>query len=536
MAILELVDTGGYKPILIFVVATSLLLLYLNVQLRHDAQEPPLVRPKFPLIGHLVGMLWHGTEYHPRLAQENPGMPVFTIPILPFEEAKMYIITSPQLVQQAFRKKSVDFDPITIAFAAKMVGFSSRITELMKAAPSHSSTGFLSDQHKVYELLAPGPTLQAMNANVLNSISDILDSVGSEWDTKRIYLWLRDTFTLATTTSLFGVTNPITEDPKLNESLWVYEGGAASLLAKPFPSLTARRPYYARDKLQKALRAYLQAGHDQNSDVSSVIKQRIAINRQWGLPPSDVADHELGMLFVSITNAIPTLFWMVCYVFRDQQLVKDLREEVRGILEERQGEDGRRQCVLAIAKFSTSCPLLVSSYQEVIRLTNRQMGTRKLTDDTILEYTPTDKEGGQPRTYLLKRGASVQMPVRVTHYLADVWGDDAYTFKPRRWITSREQERVQKRAFNPFGGGKHLCPGRHFAYAEVLGAIAALVLGFEIATPEGGKIAVPPINSNFAEAVGKPLPDVQQSMLAKIRRREGWENVRWTFVAGNGKE
>jgi cytochrome P450 len=307
-------------------------------------------------------------------------------------------------------------------------------------------------------------------------------------------------------------------------------------LLQPFPSLTARKPIKGRAELQKALRAYFRAGYDQNSDVSVVIKNRVAINKKWGLPIDDAADHELGMMFVSVTNAIPTLFWMIFYVFHDPQLVADLQKELLETMEEREDAMGQRECIFNITKFSTACPLLVSTYQEVMRVTNRQLGTRTVLEDTYLSYTPVGEAAGTPITYLLKKGVHIQMPSKVTSYASATWGTNAHIFDPRRFITSKEKERKQKKSFTPFGGGKHLCPGRHFAYAEILGTTAALVLGFEILTPEGGRVTVPPINDSLVEAVGKPLQAVQQNLLAKIRRRPGWEGVKWRFIAANGTE
>lgn len=305
---------------------------------------------------------------------------------------------------------------------------------------------------------------------------------------------------------------------------------------KPFPSLTARKPFQGRAALQKALRAYFRAGHDQDSDVSLVIKGRVAVNKKWGLPIDDIADHELGMLFVSVTNAIPTLFWMIFYVFHDSQLVADLQKELLGCVEEIEDSNGQRECIFSVAKFSTECPLLVSTYQEVMRMTNRQLGTRTVIEDTYLSHSSVGDAAGTPTTYLLKKGTHIQMPSIITAYAPATWGEDVHNFDPRRFITTgeREKERQQNRAFNPFGGGKHLCPGRHFAYAEILGAVAALVLGFEIVTPEGGQVSVPPMNNSLVEAVGKPLSVVQQNLLVNIRRRPCWEGVKWRFVAGNG--
>lgn len=132
----------------------------------------------------------------------------------------MYIITSPALVQAAMRKKSLSLEPLTVGFAERMVGFGPNIMDLMHHPPTNGSESWLNAQHKPYDMLAPGAALHDMNARVLNSVADIINSIGPEFETMKFYLWLRKSFTLATTCALFGAHNPLTEDPQLNDSLW----------------------------------------------------------------------------------------------------------------------------------------------------------------------------------------------------------------------------------------------------------------------------------------------------------------------------
>ncbi|KAK2055734.1 cytochrome P450 [Colletotrichum caudatum] len=261
--------------------------------------------------------------------------------------------------------------------------------------------------------------------------------------------------------------------------------------------------------------------------------------------------NEFGMLFVSVTNAIPTLFWMICYVVSDPGLVGDLEEELLPMadIQEQGGTTAiasdstdskyprSRRVTFSVAKFQTACPLLVSTYyKEVMRFTNRAMGTRRVLQDTLISYTPSSVSGearDEQTYYLLRKGANIQIPAIITNFDPEAWGADVHDFDPRRFMTTdRERERAQNRAFNQSGGGKHLCPGRFFADAEILGTLAALVLGFDIETPEGSRLEVPPINDNLAEAVGKPLQSVQKNTLARMRRKPGWEDVTWAYVAG----
>ncbi|KAK1948933.1 cytochrome P450, partial [Colletotrichum sublineola] len=500
-----------------------------------DPREPQVLKPKIPLVGHIVGLLGSRQQYYRRLGLENPHLPIFSMSMRGSQ--KIYVIKAPQLIQVAQKNKSLSLHPVMAEFADRMVGLGPNIIDLFHHPPADGSIAWIDDQHRSFATLAPGPNLQKMNSYALNNIAKIINAIGTDFETKKLYLWVRDSFTMATMGSLFGDKSSLMTDATLIRDFWDYESGQAQLLMKPFPSLTARKAYKGRARVQQALRRYLRQDFDNMADVSAIVKERVAINRKWGLPVDDVADHEFGMLFVSVTNAIPTLFWMICYVFRDPALVADLQKELLLLADIQDSTDSKcpltRRFTFSVAKFQTSCPLLVSTYKEVMRFTNRSMGTRRVLEDTLISYTPSSASGEvrEEQTYLLRKGANILIPAIITNFDPEAWGENVHDFDPRRFITTdRERERAQNRAFNPFGGGKHLCPGRFFADAEILGTLAALVLGFDIETPEGSRLEVPPINNNLAEAVGKPLQSAQENTLARIRRKPGWEDVEWAYT------
>ncbi len=141
-------------------------------------------------------------------------------------------------------------------------------------------------------------------------------------------------------------------------------------------------------------------------------------------------------------------------------------------------------------------------------------------------------------TYLLRAGTDVNLPSGVSHLSTAAWGPDAALFDPRRFIrTEREgpvsdKVKKEKRAYIPFGGGKHLCPGRNFAFAEILGFVAVMLMGFDIKAKDGDLIEVPEIRrAKLGEAVAKPFGKGAE-MGAEISRREGWEEVMWKFTTG----
>lgn len=88
-----------------------------------------------------------------------------------------------------------------------------------------------------------------------------------------------------------------------------------------------------------------------------------------------------------------------------------------------------------------------------------------------------------------------------------------------------EKTKEEKRAYIPFGRGRHLCPGRGFAFAEIPGFFAALVMGLDVNAKDGGLIEVPVIRrAKLGEAVSNPFGKGLE-MGAKTTRREGWKDV-----------
>jgi cytochrome P450 len=119
----------------------------------------------------------------------------------------------------------------------------------------------------------------------------------------------------------------------------------------------------------------------------------------------------------------------------------------------------------------------------------------------------------------------------VGHYLSD-WGDDAEAFRPERWLPDPETPEkvfhgnapVSRGVFSPFGGGKHLCPGRNFAQTELWGTLVALACGFDFTGADGDPPKVPErTNPDMTSNIGVPVDG--SDLRICVKRRKGWENV-----------
>mmetsp|Transcript_10200 Transcript_10200/g.24520 ORF Transcript_10200/g.24520 Transcript_10200/m.24520 type:complete len:521 (-) Transcript_10200:117-1679(-) len=103
------------------------------------------------------------------------------------------------------------------------------------------------------------------------------------------------------------------------------------------------------------------------------------------------------------------------------------------------------------------------------------------------------KEGLQlSSTYGESEGSAVTLPkgamVAVSGILAGTQFDNHDEFLPSRFLNDTGDSLLSDPTsigFFPFGIGRHICPGRHFALAEIKGAISALLREFSIETVSG---------------------------------------------------
>jgi len=303
-----------------------------------------------------------------------------------------------------------------------------------------------------------------------------------------------------------------------------FEGGLTGLLTKPFPSILARKTYLARGRMQKALGPYYEAKHDLHPDASELARGRANVLREFGFTGTEIGQVDSFLPIVGTTNSAPMMYWMICNLFARPDLILTLREEVLPLIS--RSEKGDDIVSVDLNRLEAESPLLVSCYRETLRLANYNVSVRRVLDDTNIS-------DGQGRSYLLKKGVDVQIGGAVMHVNKQVWGPDAHIFKPERFTTSSKDnvgDRTKRTAYIPFGGGQHLCPGRNFAFAEILAVSCALVLGFELENVGMAFDDMRLATAALGNATYKPR-DWGKGLGVKIRRRAGWENVKWRFKA-----
>lgn len=82
-------------------------------------------------------------------------------------------------------------------------------------------------------------------------------------------------------------------------------------------------------------------------------------------------------------------------------------------------------------------------------------------------------------------GTVVGMNPRVIHRDEEIYGSDADTFRPERYIEASKEHRNRMDAVSfAFGGPSRSCPGRYLAWVVLSKALAAIFLHFEVELAE----------------------------------------------------
>ncbi|TVY58901.1 5-beta-cholestane-3-alpha,7-alpha-diol 12-alpha-hydroxylase [Lachnellula cervina] len=531
-------STSMFGPTVLAILFTlSVAVIYRRGQKKStpENREPPVLTSKIPFFGHLIGMLRWQVGYMQMLSSKCPSWPAFTLRIF---SSRIYVICDPALIQAAYRNtKAFDFGTFVVESSERLFGISEAGMKIMRGetAPGYDLNGpplngnngdsFLNDHHNLMiEILSPGPALRELKSEVLDRVAGSLDDLGRRGKVE-LYEWTRDVLTIASAEAIYGPENPFSSDPKLVNALWDFESDATLLMLQLLPTFICPKAYHGRSALRGAFAKYYANHHDLSA--SRLIHSHLATCKKWGFSDSDIANFEISTLFLATTNTVPVSFWQLSYILSDPSLLEEIRTEVEGIVERgKSAETGKEYAVMDITLFQSQCPLLLSTFHETLRFVGAATSVRSVVSPTILSAP------SQP-TYHLQSPAVIQLPSGITHASRSIWGPDVDSFNPRRFLPStkstldKDTRKKQSQGYLPFGGGKHLCPGRHFAITEVLSFVAAIVVGFDVAglkVPERAFM-------KLGTAVRKPLGDVE----VQISERKGWENVKWKFdTVGKG--
>ncbi|KAF2688989.1 cytochrome P450 [Lentithecium fluviatile CBS 122367] len=435
-----------------------------------------------PFLGHTLSLFINAAGLINRGIKHFRGSyEPFSIRVL---GERLYIVTAPDDVAMVYNNK-VNFS--WDAYMEKLLE-SFGLSELARKVswhkpqpgPSeHPRMRSMNPQYKslvhliedIYKMqLLPGDKLDAMLNNVMSRLDTwlqwsnlhgpfVMESSSSARtiSTKELCAHL---ITDSTTRSMFGdlifeyEPEVITNLAVFNDLSWACVFGVPTIFT---PKLNK-----ARKRLAIAVQRYLETPAKERTEEAWSVGSIIEATKMWGMDEESRVSMLLMIWWAAHSNTINACFWVLAHVIYDPSLVAALRKET---------EPAFKNKDMDISYIMQHCPLLESTYLEVLRLVDGAMSIRRVEVDTFLSGK------------LLKAGGLVIIPYRELHQNPNVWGDTTQRFVPERFL--RKPKLSSHSSYRPFGGGVSYCPGRHLAKAEVCGFLAAFLNRFEIDVPLG---------------------------------------------------
>lgn len=340
-----------------------------------------------------------------------------------------------------------------------------------------------------------------------------------------LYQWVREQAFHASMVSLGGT--KLTEMyPDISSDFWTWDEGLVGMLFGK-PRLFARAAYAARDSLVDKLEQWLAAGYAASTDDSGpdwepnfgarVMRKRHEYYEQQKMSLRGQASADLIFFGGILTNAIPSIGWMLMHILSPTN-PPELRSWVMDEIKSVQRADGSIDVPLL-----SKLPLLNSIFHEVLRVYIDLLIVRQVDADTTIG------------SHIVRQNEMIMAPSWLSHRNPDHFTKpDA--FDPARFLT--DDPETGKMKFStagltgklfPFGGGHYMCPGRTFAKQEVLGAVAVLLLNFDIEFVEfvkslGGRCTsagqgadgFPKLKNGFA---GNVVVGLEGDMRIKMKKR-----------------
>ncbi|KAI4278020.1 MAG: hypothetical protein LQ337_001349 [Flavoplaca oasis] len=437
--------------------------------------------------------------------------------------SKLYVVSSIDLISSVQRlPKRLAFPPIEAKYAMNICASSKEGNEII-ANNLNGEDGDWGYSHEAYasmhSALAPGSGLDGMNRVMIQNIARSLDGLlpcKSQVLEIKLGEWSRHEITMATTNAVYGRCNPF-KDARVEKAFWDFENGLVMILINRLPYLTARKACRARDRVANAFRMYFEAKYHEYG--SMLVQQRYNTSVQHKVSVDDIARFEVGGSLAVLVNTAPAVFWMLFYLYSNPIVLEECRTEVESLVLHTKTSNGTRKTV-DITSVKQNCPMLTSTFQEVLRHRTLGVQVRQVMKDTMLD----DK-------YLLKKDATIIMPSLVIHTDPAVWGSNVSQFDHTRFAKGNksQSQKPNPKALRAFGGGTTLCPGRHFATTEILATVVMFILRYNL-TPLDGRWTPPKTEkTNIASVVMEPDTDIR----VKVVPREGTADCEWDFKLGD---
>mmetsp|Transcript_29679 Transcript_29679/g.39629 ORF Transcript_29679/g.39629 Transcript_29679/m.39629 type:complete len:519 (+) Transcript_29679:97-1653(+) len=277
------------------------------------------------------------------------------------------------------------------------------------------------------------------------------------------------------------------------------------------PAFLTKKATHAREKLLENISndKFMETGSELTSERKALFNSNQAFIRST-----------LGVLFASVGNSTPAVFWTLYHIIADEDALRAIRAEVDGIVKARSGTNAHEE-PFALEELDKMV-LTKSAFTEALRLYHGAFTTREVSTDFVFD----PKKPGQSK-YLIQKGTRIMAFAATLHHDPDLFHDNL-TYKYDRFAPKMDKDgNVKPPEFSKngkliseptrfFGGGAHLCPGRKFISYEMQALVAVLLIRFDMKLVASSDESPPQIDYS-SQGVGVSHPDRDPTIMVRLR-------------------
>ncbi|KAL2045340.1 hypothetical protein N7G274_002423 [Stereocaulon virgatum] len=526
---------------LTFVSTYTITLLKSTIGLRSKkhGREPPIAPYWIPFLGNLLPLIWdpftHCDETIKRYGYSTP----VRLRLGPF---KMYLVSGADHYMTLFSNKAsrcMNTKGAVLLALENMFGTPSNVIPFYAADKSGVNSTPLpgsgvQPEHRITYLQVKaahkhlsGTGLAQMTGSFLNILERRFSEaqVGPEWvDQPDLYAFLQNEVFRAAVEALCGP-HLLLQSPTFVEDFWQFVTDVPTLI-KGLPRWMSPGPYRNRQRLLDAVKKWHRYASE-HSDFSRIgindpewepyfgsklIRARQEYSSKMFFMNKDaLAAEDLGLIFATNTNAIPSLSWFIYEICRDPALMARVHREIDACRES--SAESNKPVLDTNALYNQ--PLLQSIYAETLRLRVALIVTRTPEQEEFnvgqWTFPPKRVIALSSRTGAMNPNVWNAGTPEDPHPLDKFWADRflIYPNDPMSGPLRKDQTDIKNDYMSkcisetkpaetgprfsmegveggwiPYGGGQRMCPGRHFAKQEIIGSLATLLAHFEIKLKE----------------------------------------------------
>jgi cytochrome P450 len=191
-----------------------------------------------------------------------------------------------------------------------------------------------------------------------------------------------------------------------------------------------------------------------------------------------------------------TTFWFLSYLLFDRELYTATQEEIGPAF-----HDG----VFDTNYIITNCPLLMSTYSEVLLL--------HISSNSVRIVDASTKFGNK----ILQPGNILMVPFAHMHRNSRAWGQNCAKFHPTRFLHTEKAKVTSNPSYRPFGAGGNSCPGKALAIRQVLSSVTYLMKTYDLRAPHiDGKQQSMPVALHSTPTIGTSVPKAGKDLVVEL--------------------